>query len=285
MMKDETTTEEGRFQDFQHYLRRQHLSEHTITAYVGGIRTYLRLYCGMSPENLGSYKQYLLGHYRPATVNLRICGMNRYLCYLEEMTSETLCPMYRLPTVKLQVCACSPRTISNADYERMKRGLWEDGNLYWYVLVHLLAGTGARISELLQIRVEDLSYGYMDLYTKGEKARRIYIPDCLCREALEWCGGIGHTSGFLFQNDRGRLITDRGVRWKLKQLAVLYQVDPTTVYPHAFRHRFAQNFLQRFNDISLLADLLGHENIETTRVYLKKTSSEQQQLIDEKIRW
>jgi len=64
-----------------------------------------------------------------------------------------------------------------------------------------------------------------------------------------------------------------------------YQIDPETVYPHSFRHRFAKNFLAQFNDISLLADLMGHESIETTRVYLTRSTSEQRALLDEIITW
>ena len=52
------------------------------------------------------------------------------------------------------------------------------------------------------------------------------------------------------------------------------------VYPHSFRHRFAKNFLERYNDIALLADLMGHESIETTRIYLRRTANEQRQIVD-----
>ena len=53
----------------------------------------------------------------------------------------------------------------------------------------------------------------------------------------------------------------------------------------SFRHRFAKNFLERYNDIALLADLMGHESIETTRIYLRRTSTEQQQLVDKIVNW
>ena len=56
-------------------------------------------------------------------------------------------------------------------------------------------------------------------------------------------------------------------------------------YTHSFRHRFAKNFLEKFNDISLLADLMGHESIETTRIYLTRSSEEQQKLIDRVVKW
>ena len=57
------------------------------------------------------------------------------------------------------------------------------------------------------------------------------------------------------------------------------------VYPHSFRHRFAKSFLDRYNDIALLADLMGHESLETTRVYLRRTSSEQQFIVNKYIDW
>lgn len=46
-----------------------------------------------------------------------------------------------------------------------------------------------------------------------------------------------------------------------------------------------KNFLEKFNDISLLADLMGHESIETTRIYLRRTASEQQEIVDEVVTW
>lgn len=54
---------------------------------------------------------------------------------------------------------------------------------------------------------------------------------------------------------------------------------------HSFRHRFAKNFLDRFNDLALLADLMGHESIETTRIYLRRTASEQQKIVDKVVNW
>ena len=47
----------------------------------------------------------------------------------------------------------------------------------------------------------------------------------------------------------------------------------------------AEKFLEKFNDISLLADLMGHESIETTRIYLQRTSMEQQEIIDKIVTW
>lgn len=74
---------------------------------------------------------------------------------------------------------------------------------------------------------------------------------------------------------------DQRPPFPIKHYAVRYGIDPDTMYPHSFRHRFAKNFLARSSDISLLADLLGHESIETTRIYLTRSSKEQKLLLDQ----
>ena len=71
----------------------------------------------------------------------------------------------------------------------------------------------------------------------------------------------------------------------LYSIANKYGIDKKVVYPHSFRHRYAKNFLEKFNDIALLADLLGHESIETTRIYLRRTASEQQKIVDKGVNW
>lgn len=167
----------------------------------------------------------------------------------------------------------------------MKRLLKRDHNMYWYFVVRFLGATGARVSELIQIKAEHIQIGYMDLYSKGGKVRRIYLPERLCGEMLSWLDLRGIHTGFIFTNPQGHQITPRGISSHLKVLALRYRIRPDTVYPHSFRHRFAKNFLARFNDISLLADLMGHESIETTRIYLTRSSEEQRVLIDKIVTW
>ncbi len=273
--------------DFKKYLKKKNLSSNTITAYEGSIRLFFSMNQEITPERLQRYKNYLIGHYRPATVNQRIHAMNHYSRFLAETNGEEyiLIASYHLPSVKVQQKTFMDSVISNEDYELLKEKLKEENNHFWYFIVRFLAATGARVSELVQIKVEHLNLGYLDLYSKGGKVRRIYFPDSLCQEALEWCRSKDKRSGFLFLNKEGRLITPRGINFQLKHLAKRYGINPDTVYPHSFRHRFAKNFLACFNDISLLADLMGHESIETTRIYLTRSSQEQQQLLDEIITW
>ena len=175
--------------------------------------------------------------------------------------------------------------ISNADYLFLKKKLKQEENKEWYFVVRFLAATGARVSELVQIKVEHVQVGYYDIYTKGGKIRRIYIPKSLREETSEWLKELKRTTGYLFLNRFGQRITTRGIAQQLKNYAVKYGLNEKVVYPHSFRHRFAKNFLEKFNDISLLADLMGHESIETTRIYLRRSSTEQQEIVDKIITW
>lgn len=192
---------------------------------------------------------------------------------------------FRLSPVKIQQKNFLENVISDADYKFLKNSLKKDGNMEWYFVVRYLAATGARVSELIQIKVEHVLNGFFDLYSKGGKLRRLYIPKKLKTETETWLQEKGITSGYLFLNRFGERITVRGIAQQLKNYATKYGLNPKVVYPHSFRHRFAKNFLEKYNDISLLADLMGHESIETTRIYLRKTASEQQEIVDKVVTW
>ena len=263
---------------FEDYLKEQNLSQNTIISYVYTVNQYNNRYGSLTRKNLRDYKIYLIENYKPQTVNLRIRAMN---CYLESIQKEK----WKLTTVKVQQKPFLENVISEADYLYFKNRLRQDGEMYWYFVVRFLAATGARVSELVQIKTEHVKIGYLDLYSKGGKLRRIYIPYSLKKEALQWLSENDRQSGFIFVNKFGDRITSRGIAGQLKKFAVQYGLDPAVIYPHSFRHRFAKSFLERYNDISMLADLMGHESIETTRIYLRKTSTEQQNIINQVVDW
>lgn len=205
--------------------------------------------------------------------------MNKYLEYIKK-------PNLRIKSVKVQQRTFLENVISDADYVFFKRKLKQEPNIEWYFIVRFLCATGARVSELIKIKVEHVNAGFIDLYTKGGKIRRIYIPIKLKEETIVWIkNDLKIESGYIFLNRFKERITTRGIAQQLKNFAIKYGIDPKVVYPHSFRHRFAKNFLEKYNDISLLADLMGHESIETTRIYLRKTASEQQAIVDKIVTW
>ena len=265
-------------EEFERHLRGTNLSENTKASYLFAVRQYNDQYGEVTQKNLRAYKVWLIENYKPKTVNLRLRAIN---CYLESVGKEK----WKLPFVRVQQKAFLENVISEADYEYIKNCLKRDNEMFWYFVIRFLAATGARVSELIQIKVEHIKLGHLDLYSKGGKLRRIYIPKALQDEALSWLAEKQQETGFIFLNKYGERITTRGISGQLKKLAVRYEIDPVVVYPHSFRHRFAKSFLERCNDIAFLADLMGHESIETTRIYLRKTATEQREIVDKTIDW
>lgn len=263
---------------FKDYLAKMNLAKNTVTSYVWTVNYFLSHYGEVNKKNLLAYKGYLVENFKPQTVNLRLQGINKYL----EFTKHD---RLKVKFVKVQQKNFLENVISDADYKFLKAQLKADGYEDWYFVVWFMAATGARVSELLHIKVEHVKVGYLDLYSKGGKVRRLYIPKNLRSEASLWLKRKGVTSGYLFLNRFGQRITTRGIAQQLKHFADKYGLNRDVVYPHSFRHRFAKNFLDRFNDLALLADLMGHESIETTRIYLRRTASEQQKIVDKVVNW
>ncbi|MBF1069439.1 MAG: tyrosine-type recombinase/integrase [Prevotellaceae bacterium] len=264
---------------FEQSLIDDNLAPNTVRAYVKAVRDFLACFPTLNKENLLRHRSALMEHYSPKTVNQRVMAINRWLLALRR-------PQWRLKGVRLGRRSFVENVISQADYLYLSRRLRELGELRWHFVVRFLAATGARVSELVQLRVEHVRRGFVDLYTKGNKQRRIYIPLTLRNEALAWIAQRGaEIVGPLFVNYRGRCITPRGIGAMLRVWAQRLHLDPALVHPHAFRHRFAKNFLAVHTDLSLLADLLGHESIETTRIYLRQSSGEQRALVDRVVTW
>lgn len=265
---------------YEAYLRDANKSENTISMYLFSARQYVARYDGeLNRGNLKDYRNYLRDKFSIKTCNSRLNGIN---LYIEKVLKK---PQMKIEYLKEQQKPFLENVISDADYEYFKKRLDTPATKYWYFVIRFLAATGARISEFIQFKVEHVKRGYVDIYGKGSKLRRIYFPAALRDSALLWLNEIGRDSGFIFVNKNGKQITPRGIAIQLKAFAKDFKIPTEVVYPHSFRHRFAKNFLERYNDISFLADLMGHESIETTRIYLRKTSTEQREIVDRVITW
>ena len=179
--------------EFEKHLQRENLSQNTISAYLLSVRMYDQLGGEITKRNLLAFKGYLMETYKPKTVNLRIQAINKYLDFIKKSN-------FRLSPVKIQQKNFLENVISDADYKFLKNSLKKDGNMEWYFVVRYLAATGARVSELIQIKVEHVLNGFFDLYSKGGKLRRLYIPKKLKTETETWLQEKGITSGYRARN-------------------------------------------------------------------------------------
>ena len=237
------------------------MSPNTITAYIYSVRHFFTYFGQLNSNNVSLYKVYLLDHYQPQTVNMRIRALN---CFLKFQGISD----YRIRALRLQQKKYTDYIISQADYEYLKRRLREDEQYTFYFIIRFITATGVRVSELISFQIQDVINGYKDIYSKGNKMRRVYIPTALQEDTLRWLESEFRKNGPLFLSHLKRGISVSKV-----------------VYPHSFRHRFAKNFIENGGDIAFLSNLLGHTSIETTRIYLRRSSTEQSLIVNQIVDW
>ena len=265
---------------FRQYLYEEELSKNTVASYMRALEVYASKYDEITKSNLIEFKREQQARYKPATVNIRIAAMLAY-CRFARI------PM-RLKSIKRQRKTSVDNVISREQLDVLLDGLRRDNNQCWIVNVLLLAKTGMRVSEALRITKRDLMHGSVTISAK-DHMRTIYFPQSLIDEVRGYLDKL-KPDDLVVRGSRGRTkfpqpVTEGGFRNGLKALAGKYSIAPAVMHPHSFRHFFAIEFLKRKNDISLLADLLGHSSMDMTRIYLRQTRETQHDAVDKTVDW
>ena len=144
-----------------------------------------------------------------------------------------------------------------------------------WLICKVIANTGVRASELINLKTEEIGKGFADIVGKGSKTRRIYFTNALLDEIKGLCGSV-----YVIENRYGQQMSTRGVAQILITAGEKSGVPKEVMHPHSFRHFFAKQFLKNKQDVTLLGDLLGHSNI-----YTRMTSQEQQDEIEKIVGW
>lgn len=141
------------------------------------------------------------------------------------------------------------------------------------MILQTICGTGIRISELRYITVEAAKTGEAVVSLKG-KTREVLIVKKLRNMLLDYAKRNRIKEGPVFVTRTGKPVCRTNIWREMKSLCSLAKVDPQKVFPHNLRHLFARIFYNINKDIAKLADILGHSNIETTRIYIVSSGVE-----------
>ena len=222
------------------------------------------------------FKRYLLEnlHYRTNTINNYIVSINKFLywCGIADCKVKQL---------KKQHTASNSEILSISDYKRLLRFAKRFGQEDTYLIMKILAMTGIRIEELSFFTVENMKSNYIYVRNKG-KERSIIIRQDLAREIRQYCRYNGIKSGVIFYcKDKGKMMAKSTIWRRMKKIAGAAKVRKNKVHAHSFRHLFAKLFLEEYNgSIAELADILGHNSLETTRIYAKTTDEEKRRKLE-----
>lgn len=257
---------------FSLWLKRKGMSENCINNYLQTVDLFFREYKVMNEKTLARYEIDLKERWKPKTVNLRIAGMTKYFKYINYNGFEFV----RAKEQKKTFCDTA---IDEEQYETLMNWAKENNNKVW-LICKVIANTGVRVSELINLKTAEISKGYTDIVGKGNKTRRIYFTKTLLDEIKDLCG-----SEYIIENRYGKQMSTRGVAQLLITAGEKSGVPKEVMHPHSFRHFFAKQFLKNKQDVTLLGDLLGHSNISTTAIYTRMTSQEQQDEIEKIVGW
>lgn len=251
------------------YLHEQERSESTIKSYKRELMS-LQLFLDCQPmtkDKLLSYKTMLTSQYAPTTCNVSIAAINSYTKYIGR-------PDLMLKPLKIQRQIYEPveKELTRKEYDKLIRAATINGQEKLSLIIQTICSTGIRISELQYISVESLKEGKTLVTNKG-KSRVVFIPVQLQRVLKKYVINSDISSGPIFISRSGKPLDRSNIWASMKKLCNIAGVNPQKVYPHNLRHLFARTYYNQYHDLSRLSDLLGHTNINTTKIYTMETGA------------
>lgn len=244
-------------------LQEQERAIHTIQKYIHDLTILYQWLDGrfLTKQILVDWKEHLTACYAPASVNSMLAAVNGLLNFMN-LRDMTLKPL----KIQKPVFCDEEKELTREEYIRLVKTAAQEGNERLSLILQTICATGIRVSELQFITVESIRAGRAEVQNKG-KLRIVFLPDKLRSLLKKYCKKKEQASGPVFVTKSGKPL-DRSNIWRdMKKLCESADVDPDKVFPHNLRHLFARIYYSLEKDLSRLADILGHSNINTTRIY------------------
>lgn len=253
----------NKIMQYKEHLINEEKSESTVETYVRDIQVFYEWLNNrdLTKQVVLQYKNELVEKYAPASVNLVIAALNGFFAYNEWYG-------LKIKSLKLQraLFCRSERELTKSEYDRLLKAAKNKKNERLNLIMQTICSTGIRVSELKFVTVEAIMQGQAQVKLKG-KIRAVIFTRELCKILRKYIKEQGIESGTVFVTKNGKPI-DRHAVWKsMKNLCEDANVSPEKVFPHNLRHLFARTFYGIQKDIVRLADILGHSNVNTTRIY------------------
>ncbi|ATP36092.1 site-specific tyrosine recombinase XerD [Ligilactobacillus salivarius] len=270
--------------DYLHYLKVERgLSENTINSYGIDLKLFLEY---LRENEIPSFKQVnkeVIVNYMQAEKNnnkanssiLRsVSSLRKFFQYLAQEKIIEKDPMLLIDTPKKKQHL--PQVLTKEEVEKLLRSpnTGQVLGLRDRAMLELMYATGLRISEIINLKLEDLhlTMGTLQTLGKGHKERIVPVGD----EAIKWVNRYleearpkllkQKRSNYLFLNFHGNNLTRQGV-WKNLKAEVRKAGIQKNITPHTLRHSFATHILENGADLRIVQELLGHADISTTQIY------------------
>lgn len=143
-------------------------------------------------------------------------------------------------------------------------------------IIETMYGCGLRVSEVINLKISDLYFkeGFIKVTGKGDKERFVPIGDVTQEFINEYVSNSRNrvkiskkATDIVFLNRRGNMLTRAMIFTIIKNLAIAADLNKN-ISPHTFRHSFATHLLENGADLRAIQQMLGHESITTTEIYM-----------------
>ncbi len=261
------------------------LPDNTIAAYLTSVREFSRYMKdsgrgiqAVRPEDLRAFKREMSKAGKSAsTMNLRMAGLNEFFGFLTMTDQIAGNPMLALSDELVKGEQKLPKVLSvkqmgafvRAAREKTRKNLLERN----IAMSELLWATGARASEITDIKVSDLRLGERQiiLHGKGDKDRLVPITKASAAAIQAHIDKAGlQRHEYLFQTRNKDQLTRQDIGRFVKQYAKKAGL-PSWVSPHTMRHTFATQLMEGGADIRFIQEMMGHSTPEITALYAQVT--------------
>lgn len=257
----------------------QNYSVHTIKNYEHDLKEFVKFIKNKNIVSIeyNDIRQYLLylfeNKYEKKTIARKISTLRSFYKYLynEEIISNN--PMILISNPKLDKKL--PKFLNYDDLERVLSipDIKTPVGIRDALILEMLYSTGIRVSELVNIKLEDINISnrQIKILGKGNKERYVFFGK-ICLEKLNNYLKNGRpylnkkNIDYLFLNKRSNQLSDRSVRQVIDEVAKKAELK-MNISPHVLRHTFATHMLNGGADLKSVQELLGHENLSTTSIY------------------
>jgi integrase/recombinase XerC len=269
------------------------LAAQTRRTYTSKVRQYLawlaRADLDKDPLTSAEHRDWAVRDYRthlqavlkrsPATVNNALAAVDDF--YIRRGLGPA-------SAARIEIPAATPRAVDARAQLRYLRALQACPSPRDQALALVPFYAGARISEIVALDVEDVARsarkGVLRILGKGERVRHVPIHPQLhaalngwLAERADWPGAKDHPA--LFLNQRGQRLSVRGAHDIVVGIAAAAGLDDDTTI-HILRHTFATTLVRGGTDLVIVAELLGHARLETTRGYIRPSAEDRTRALD-----
>ena len=250
-------------------------SPHTIKAYRSDIDSLLSMFPNKKIQNISSknileWQTAMAGTISDNSLRRAINAIRSMYKFLIRFDYVTSSPMdsIELPK-KVKPLA---ETFSHEEMDKVFDLAFEEGfrGQRDRMMLEVLYATGMRVSELVNLRFEDvrLHDNEIQVNGKGSKQRQLYISDRLSEELAQYISLVKlefRMNDYLFPTNKGQ----QGYQLFVQRIMKKYfeQVTDANVFPHKMRHTVASHLMNNGCNLRDIQELLGHEDIGATQIY------------------